>query len=116
MASNNPYPFMDLLNEDPQIGYYAALYGGGNVPKNQQRHFGGQFNDIYSQYLGTQGQGLKEAQSKGLSLADYLNDDSLQTKFTDYLDQNPFTERYAQLPPELRGQSTSRFAPPVRWI
>ena len=113
---DSQFPFLSVLNEDPRLAFYSQLYGGGQPRSNplQQNYFSGQFNDIYSQYLGTQGQGLAGAQQRGLSLADYLNQPN-QT-FMDYLSQTPFTQRFAQLPPEFRpGQNTNRFSPSTRW-
>ena len=124
------FPWLQYLNQDPQLAYYSKLYGGGqNLTPMQSRHFGGNFNDIYSQYLGTQGKGLAEAavprdiynsttektENRGLTLAEYLNNPN--SSFTDFLDEMPFAKRYAQLPPELRpGGGIGRFAPPVRWM
>ncbi|MDP2662635.1 MAG: hypothetical protein Q8R28_18105 [Dehalococcoidia bacterium] len=114
--SANSFPFLDILQEDPRLAYYSSLYGGGErLPPAQQQYYGGQFNDIYSQYLGTQGQGLRDAQQQGLSLQQYL--DNPDTSFLDYLGTESFGQRYRALPPSLRaGSSQARFAPPTRWV
>ena len=108
------FPFLDLLEQDPRLAYYTQLYGKGLNPL-QQGHFQGQYQDIYSRYLGQLGQGMLGAQQRGQSLSDYLGQP--QQKFTEYLQQTPFTERWTQLPPELRpGGGRSRFAPQTRWL
>ena len=111
------FPFLDVLNEDPRLAFYSQLYGGGQPrgSPQQQNYFGGQFNDIYSQYLGTQGQGLADAQQRGLSLADYLSQPN--QSFLSYLQQTPFTQRFAHLPPDMRPvQNRNRFSPSTRWM
>ena len=110
--------YMGLLREDPQMAYYSKLFGGGEkLSQGQQRYFSGQGQgEIWNQYLGSLGSGLQSAQQRGLSMTDYLNEDSTKS-FYDYLSQTPFTERYAKLAPSLRGQeSSTRYAPPVRWV
>lgn len=108
------FPFLDLLNEDPRLAYYAQLYGQ-NLNPLQRNFFQGQYGDIYSQYLGQLGQGLASAQQRGLSLADYLAQP--QQGFYEYLQQSPFTQRFAQTPPDLRpGGRQSRFTPQTRWL
>lgn len=111
------FDYLGLLNEDPQTAYYAKLYGGGQkLSPNQSRYYqGGQgFNDVWSSYLGTLGEGLVKAQEQNMPFEKFLNSQG-NTAFYDYLSQTPFTERYAKLPQELRG-GTSRFAPQTRWV
>ena len=112
------FPFSDwpkdLLSEDPRLAYYSQLYGQ-NLNPLQQNYFQGQYNDIFSQYLGRLGQGLMGAQQQGQSLPDYLAQP--QGSFLDFLQEKPFTQRFAQTPPQMRpGSSRSRFAPNVRWL
>lgn len=108
------FPFLDLINEDPRLAYYSQLYSQGLNPL-QTQHFQGQYGDIYNQYLGQLGQGLVSAQQRGLGLADYLAQP--QQSFFEYLQQNPFTQRFAKIPPSLRaGGGASRFVPPTRWV
>ena len=116
--AERPWSFLDLLNEDPQLAYFASLYGGDQrLSQNQRGFFGNRFGDIYNQYLGTLGEGLKTAQSKGLKLHEYLNDPALSTKFTDYLNQQSFGQRWGQMAPSQRpGGGIAQFAPPVRWL
>ena len=116
-GQNSGFPFLDILNEDPRLAYYAQLYGGGGQGLNplQQGHFQGQYGDVYSRYLGQVGQGLVGAQQKGQSLADYAAQP--QQSFYDYLQNMPFTQRWDQTPKELRpGNSQSRFSPQTRWM
>jgi len=37
-------------------------------------------------------------------------------RWTDWLEQQPFTERYAALTPEMAGRTTRRFSPGTRQI
>lgn len=112
------YNFKGLLDYDPNLAYNTKLYGGQGgkgLSQNQQSYFGGQFNDNFSRYLGTQGQGLLDAQGKGLTLDQYLQNP--QSQFSDYLDQNPFQQQWGQMAPSQRpGGSTQRYAPNTRWI
>jgi len=93
--------FSDLLEEDPELAYYAAL-GKQNLTPNQRLFYRNQFGNVRNEYLGQLGAQLQSGQAPTL-------------KFLDFLGQMPFTERYAQLPPGLRERGISGFAPPVRY-
>ena len=95
--------FSDLLEEDPEMAYFGKLQGQALTP-NQRQYFQGQYGPSYQSYLGELGSQLESEQMPTM-------------KWLDYLTQNPFTKRYAQLPPSLRpGSGTARFAPPTRWV
>ena len=67
-----------------------------------RRYFQGQFQNIYNDFLGQQGRALQGGQLPS------------QT-FTQFLQQYPFTQRYAALPPELSGRTLGSFAPRVQY-
>ena len=73
----------------------------GTSPASR-RYFRGQFQNIYNDFLGQQGRALQGGQLPS------------QT-FTQFLQQYPFTQRYAALPPELSGRTLGSFAPRVQY-
>ena len=99
-------PWMDyykqLLNEEPQLPYYSALYGQDLTP-NQRRYGQNAYGDIWSQYLGQLGKQIEGGQAPTL-------------QFTDFLPQQSFAQRYQEQTPEQRGDQPQRFAPRVRWL
>ena len=126
MATN---PFADFisgeaLGSQPRLAYQAMLgdpnreikpwetdgqarqemmFGNpyGTSPASR-RYFQGQFQNIYNDFLGQQGRALQVGQLPS------------QT-FTQFLQQYPFTQRYAALPPELSGRTLGSFAPRVQY-
>ena len=126
MATN---PFADFisgeaLGSQPRLAYQAMLgdpnreikpwetegqarqemmFGNpyGTSPASR-RYFQGQFQNIYNDFLGQQGRALQGGQLPS------------QT-FTQILQQYPFTQRYAALPPELTGRTLGSFAPRVQY-
>ena len=126
MATN---PFADFirgeaLGSQPRLAYQAMLgdpnreikpwetegqarqemmFGNpyGTSPASR-RYFQGQFQNIYNDFLGQQGRALQGGQLPS------------QT-FTQFLQQYPFTQRYAALPPELTGRTLGSFAPRVQY-
>ena len=126
MATN---PFADFisgeaLGSQPRLAYQAMLgdpnreikpwetegqarqemmFGNpyGTSPASR-RYFQGQFQNIYNDFLGQQGGALQGGQLPS------------QT-FTQFLQQYPFTQRYAALPPELTGRTLGSFAPRVQY-
>lgn len=102
-GQGSEYPFTDLLNEDPRLGYQSYL-PQFNLSQNQKKFFQNNYQDIFNEYLGALGQQIRQGQSPNL-------------KFTDYLSQTPFTERYSSLSPEQRGETQQgRFSPRTRWF
>ena len=100
--ATSTFPFLDWMNDQPEVGYFAAL-GRAGVPPAMQRYFQGQQGNIYNQYLGALGRQAQSGQNPSL-------------QFTDYLAQNPFTERYAQLPWGTRNPNAGAFNPSTRWV
>ena len=101
MSSDSP--FMDLLEEDPRLGYYSYLPQFNLTPR-QRQYAGNNYQDIFNEYLGALGQQIRQGQTPNL-------------KWTDYLSQTPFTQRFSALSPEMRGQGDmQRFNPRTRWF
>ena len=126
MATN---PFADFisgeaLGSQPRLAYQAMLgapnrelkpwetegrarqemmFGNpyGTSPASR-RYFQGQFQNIYNDFLGQQGRALQGGQLPS-------------QPFTQFLQQYPFTQRYAALPPELSGRTLGSFAPRVQY-
>jgi hypothetical protein len=120
-GSNNP--FMDFLDTDPAVAYYSSpraqafmlgMPSEGYDPidpkdagvlgsQGRQRFFRNQYEDAYSEYLGSLGQQIRGGTAPTGSFADYLSD-------------YPFTERYAALTPQQAGRTTNRYSPSTRHI
>jgi hypothetical protein len=95
--------FEGFLEYDPQMAYssFGPSFGRdlrGSRSPAQQRYFEGQFSDIRNRYLGELGR-----QVRGGELP--------STSFEDYLGAFPWADRYAALPPSMKGAYTSQFAP-----
>jgi hypothetical protein len=110
MATQNSYygsdnPFMDYLEQLPAE---AAYYSGPTAtsfmegPLGAQRYYQNQFQNVYNEYLGALGTQARTGQGP--------------VRWTDWLEQQPFTERYAALTPEMAGRTTRRFSPGTRQI
>ncbi len=102
MPSLYDSPFMSFLNE-PGEGYqsaYNAYQPSWGSPR-QQKYYQGQFADVQNEYLGKLGQQIMGGGAPTLN-------------FTDFLSQMPWTQRYAQLPPSMRGFNASQFSPFTR--
>ena len=102
--------YSTMLEAEPQMAYMGQLAstqfrGTDPMQKRAQDYFGSQFGDVYNKYLGVKGREMKNR-----------TDPSKMTSFTDYLEKNPFTDRYSALTPQQRGESTRRFAPSTRFI
>ena len=127
MATNNNNPFgdfySDMLEMDPQMAYLGKLtsqdYGfnpltfAGQAPAQQQRagdYFENQYSNIYNEYLGQQGRGIKELAAGGKPSTQGMQ------SFSEFLQGVPFTERYGALTPQQKGTSARRFAPATRHI
>ena len=99
--ATSAFPFLDFLNTQPELGYLNALESSGLSPA-MKRYFQGQQSDIFNRFSLESG---RRAQSGAPPL-----------QFTDYLAQNPFTERYAQLPWGTRNPNAGAFNPSTRWM
>ena len=117
MANGNKNAFSnfytDMLEADPQMAFMGEVaatdFGGtGMTAPMQQRareYTQGQYQNIYSDYMGDQAKQMRSG-----------TDPSQLQSFTDYLEKNPFTNRYSALTPQQRGVSNRRFAPSTRFI
>ena len=114
MANGNKNAFSsfytDMLEADPQMAFMGELESSqfrGAAPQQQRAkdYFQGQYQNIYSDYLGTQAKQMRGG-----------TDPSQLKSFTDYLEKNPFTNKYSALTPQQRGVSNRRFAPSTRFL
>ena len=105
MAMNEYSPFSDFLEYQPQAAYYSSPTGRsfGQGSPNRRRHFQDSFQDYYNQYLGELGSRARQGEISPL-------------KFADYLERDPFTERYSRLSPTQRGIYSQDYSPSTRFI
>ena len=97
--------FMDLLELEPTAAYYSSpggkQFASGN--QGQQRYFQNQFQNVYNEFLGSLGSQIRSGQEPTM-------------RWSDYLENVPFTARYAALSPEQAGRTTRRYSPSTRQI
>jgi len=95
----------DFLESNPTAAYYSSPVGTtfGSKSSNRQKFFRDSFQDIYNQYLGQLGSKAREGEISS-------------QRFTDYLEQDPFTERYSGISPTQKGVYSQRFSPSTRFI
>lgn len=114
--------YTNLLDVDPQMTFMGAASSwmpqgdtGMSVSPQQsargqraQDWAMGQYSNFYNRYLGDVGSeyGKRGRGEKAQPVS----------TFAEYLQEDPFTERYSRLTPYQRGVSTSRFAPSTRYI
>ncbi len=97
-------PFLDFLEEGPggpEAAFFSFQDQFGGSPA-QQRFFSGQFPQIQQEFLGQLGQQIRQGgQPSGT--------------FVNFLENFPFTQRFAGLTPfERGGARRSQFAPRTR--
>ncbi len=116
--ATNPFQnfYTDLLEEQPQMAYQAAIPFSGqgfnqiSRPQRRQRdYWSNQYSNIYNQYLGNQGKALQD-------LAAGTTPTNPTQTFSQFLQGIPFSERYGALTPQQKGTTTSKFAPATRHI
>ena len=115
MASNGMDAFDDyfqsMLESDPQTAYLGQVgqqYGVDQKDRSAGKardYFAGQFGNVYNQFLGVKGRELMNR-----------TDPSKMTSFTDFLSNQPFTQKYGALTPAQKGTSNRRFSPSTRFI
>ncbi len=93
--------FLETPGEPQQAAYYAYQPQWGGT--RQQKYYQGQFANVQNEYLGKLGQQI-------------LGGGAPTLNFTDFLSQVPWTQRYAQMPPSMRGFSASQFNPYTRRV
>ena len=92
-----------------RAAYYSSFAGKGfgEGSPAKRRFFESSFDQIYSDYLGKLGQQIRGSK-EGISTE--------PLKWTDYLRDDPFTERYSNLTPSERGEYLGRYSPSARRI
>lgn len=96
--------WFDFLNERPELAYYGQLREQRrNLTPNQQEYFNRGYGPVWDAYQGALGQQLYRGQEPTL-------------RFTEYLQANPFSDQWAQLPSDVRGAGRNAFVPQTRWI
>ena len=119
-------PFGDWLAESPQATYFGYQDQWGQRPQpgrgfqgqtaqnqGQKRYYQNQFQNIHNQWLGEQARLMTQGQQSGTGYYDALG---TPPSFSQFLETMPWTQRYAALPPALRGAGTSQFNPQTRWF
>ena len=97
-------PFLDFLEERPEIAYFSQLQERGyDAPKRRQLR--GLFDDFQSEYLGRLGSQVRQGIAPTL-------------RFDDFLSNIDFDQYQKSLLPSERGRGlfSSRFAPRVRHL
>lgn len=98
-----------IIDSSPRETYF----GFGNRPKgpssggwgssggqNKRRYFQNQFQPIFDEFTGQVSRNLMQGQST-----------TQQPSFQDFLGDMSFNERFARIPPSMRGGNRGRFAP-----
>jgi hypothetical protein len=98
-----------LLEALPQAAYYSSptgqSFGSGSARK--QRSYEQGYNDIYNQFMGAYGQQAREG----------AETNTLPTlTFDSFLQSDPWTSRYSQLPQGMRGVNTGMYNPKTRFL
>lgn len=96
------FNLLDILEEEPKAAFFGQQERFGRSP-TQQQFWKGQFQDVHQEWLGRLGQQLLGGQEPNL-------------RFTDFLKNFNFQQRFQSLPPSFRGAQTARFAPPTRFM
>ena len=91
------------LEADPSMAYFSAAPFQCGYSPAQQQYWGGQFGSVFNQYQGALGTSLRTGAEP--------------STFVDFLEQQPWTERYTSLSPSMRpGGGTRRFNPTARYM
>ena len=107
MATQNDFfgdnPFAGFLDFEPEAAFFSFQPQFGQS-QNQQRFFRNRFQEIHHEFLGRLGQQIRGGE--------------LPTeRFTDFLGDFNFGERFASTAPSLRGGAPrSLFAPRTRFL
>lgn len=93
-----------LLSYLPQAAYYSSPAGSqfGEASPRRGRYVQQAYGDIYSDYLGAMGTSLRGGQEP--------------TSFLQFLETDPWTKRYGQLPQYERGVTKTYSDPRTRFI
>ena len=92
-----------LLSQLPQAAYFSSPTGQefGSSPR-RGRYFQQAYNDVYSQYMGNIGSSMRSGQAPAT--------------FQEFLQTDPWTKRYGQLPQFERGVTKTYTDPRTRFI
>ena len=89
------------LEQTPSLAYFSSTPFQGGFSPVQQQYWSGQYGDVINQYQGELGSAFRTG--------------GTAPSFLQYLEDVPWTERYASLSPSLRpGGGSRRFNPTVR--
>ena len=97
-------PTEGLLAEMPQATYYSSPAGGqfaGQSPR-QRRFYEQSYQDTYGDWLGDIGTAAREGRQPAT--------------FQEFLETNPWTARYGQLPQRTRGTTGMMANPRTRFL
>ena len=93
-----------VLQELPQAAYFSSPMGQqfGAASPRRSRYMQNAYSDVYGQYLGEIGRAFREGQAPAT--------------FMDFLETDPWTQRYSQLPQYERGVTQTATNPRTRFI
>ena len=104
MAMQNDL-WADILAKAPRETYFGfgnQFTGRGPSAggQTQRNYFRNQFQPIFDEWSGQQARNLMQGQTT-----------EQQPTFQEFLGELPFSQRFASLPPSMRGGQRGRFAP-----
>lgn len=97
-----PSPFLDLLEERPELAYYSRV-GDRYGNSARGRRLRSQFRDVHSQFLGALGSQIRGGDMPTL-------------RFNNWLDDFDFDRQFYQSGPYGRGSSSMFSVPKVRHL
>jgi len=104
--NNNLGAFANIFEDLPDVGFFTQLGQQTRPGGPQRRFFQNQFPSFLNEFKGILGQQLQ-----GGILP---TTDQAQSRFFDFLEANPFNQRFRSLAPTQRGQGQARFNAPTR--
>jgi hypothetical protein len=95
----------DILAKEPRRTYFGfgdQFGGSGSSGRGQvqRNYFQNQFQPIFDEFTGQLSQNIMQGQEP-----------FQQQSFQEFLGELPFSQRFASLPPSMRGGQRGRFAP-----
>jgi hypothetical protein len=94
-----------LLRNMEEAAYYSSPTGqafGARSPR-RQRYYQQAYGDVFNQYMGALGQQIRSGGDPDMS-------------FESFLQSDPWTSRYGQLPQGMRGVNTGMYNPRTRFL
>lgn len=95
-----PTFLQELLGDVPEAAFFGAVQPFSNTPA-QKRFFGGQFSNVYNQFLGQLGQDIFQGRIPTQSFSDF----SQEFDFNELFQSRPFADR-----------GFNNFNPRTRWL